>query len=361
MIQQLLDQKVKSYPRISVVIVNWNRRDMLVECLQSLANQTLPPFEVIVVDNGSTDGSVEAARKCLELRVCVICNTANKGFCEANNQGFAAATGDLFALLNNDAVADPRWLEELAEAFTDASDVGMAASKILVYDQRDKIDKVGHLIYWDGQNRGRGTGEQDHGQYDKVEEVLWPDGCAAMYRREMIEEIGGFDEEFFAYADDAELGLRGRLAGWRAIYRPGARVFHRRGSTLGVYSSNRIQLIERNRILLVFKHFPWSLIWRNGWFYLGRMLAGATAAARGKGEAGKVPGLLPKLRLLLALLTGGLKSLPLIPSMLRKRRQFQPLRKLNNRQLMDLLRRYQIPLKELSEQANSSPSNPPTR
>lgn len=352
MIQQLLDQKVKSYPRISVVIVNWNRRDMLVECLQSLTRQTLPPFEVIVVDNASTDGSAEAALACQGVHVCLIRNTVNKGFCEANNQGFAVAKGGLFALLNNDAVAEPRWLEELAEAFADSPGVGMAASKILVYDQRDRIDKVGHLIYWDGQNRGRGTGERDHGQYDQVEEVLWPDGCAAMYRREMIEEIGGFDEEFFAYADDAELGLRGRLAGWRAIYRPQARVYHRRGSTLGVYSSNRIQLIERNRILLVFKHFPWSLIWRNGWFYLGRMLAGATAAAKGKGEAGKVPGILPKLRLAMALFKGALRSLPLIPSMLRKRKQFQPLRKLNNRQLMDLLRRYQIPLKDLSEQAN---------
>ncbi|BDC52294.1 hypothetical protein F183_A46090 [Bryobacterales bacterium F-183] len=325
---------------------------MLVECLQSLASQSLPPFEVIIVDNGSSDGSVEAARSCQSLPVRLICNTQNLGFCEANNQGFAAATGDLFALLNNDAVADPRWLEELAAAFDNAPKVGMAASKILVYDRRDTIDKVGHLIYWDGQNRGRGTGERDHGQYDQVEEVLWPDGCAAMYRREMIEEIGGFDEEFFAYADDAELGLRARLAGWGSIYRPGARVYHRRGSTLGVYSRKRIELIERNRILLVFKHFPWSLIWRNGWFYLRRIIAGANAAARGKGEAGKVPGLWPKLQVLFGLLSGACKALPLIPSMLRKRKQFQPLRKLNNQQLLNLLRQYQIPLKDLSEQAN---------
>ena len=95
----------------------------------------------------------------------------------------------------------------------------MAASKILVYEDPRRIDKAGHLIYPDGQNRGRGTGEFDTGQYDQVEEALWPDGCAAMYRRAMLDQIGGFDEDFFAYGDDAELGLRGRIAGWKCLVR----------------------------------------------------------------------------------------------------------------------------------------------
>ena len=98
--------------------------------------------------------------------------------------------------------------EKLASAFDGRPDVGMAASKILVHEDPRRIDKAGHLIYPDGQNRGRGSGELDEGQYDRVEEILWPDGCAAMYRRAMLDQIGGFDEDFFAYADDAELGLR---------------------------------------------------------------------------------------------------------------------------------------------------------
>jgi len=101
----------------------------------------------------------------------------------------------------------------------------MAASKILVWESRETIDKAGHLIYPDGQNRGRGAGELDRGQYGQVEETAWPDGCAAMYRKEMLDRIGGFDEDFFAYADDAELGLRGRLAGWRCLYMPDAVVY----------------------------------------------------------------------------------------------------------------------------------------
>ncbi len=353
MIQQLLGQKVQSTTRISVIVVTWNRRELLAECLQSLAAQTLLPVEIVVVDNGSTDGSVEMVKLFQKVPIRLICNTENHGFCAANNQGFAAASGDLFALLNNDAVADPDWLAELAQAFgTGREQVGMAASKILVYSQRDKIDKVGHLIYWDGQNRGRGSGETDIGQYGNVEEVLWPDGCAAMYRRELIDEIGGFDEDFFAYADDAELGLRARLAGWTCLYMPAAKVFHHRGSTLGVYSSIRIELIERNRILLVWKLFPWSLIWLNGWFYLLRVLAGVFAASKGRGEASKVLGFLPKLRLGMALIRGAFRSLPLIPKMLSKRRQFRPLRRLSNRELWRLLRRYRISLKTLSENSN---------
>ena len=194
-------------------------------------------FEVVVVDNGSKDGSLEMlAREFTTgqpFRLKIIRNSENKGFCAANNQGLAAAGGQLLALLNNDAEAEPGWLTALAAIFHDNPDVGMAASKILVHEDPTKIDKAGHLIYPDGQNRGRGSGELDIGQYDKIEEILWPDGCAAMYRGKMLDQIGGFDEDFFAYADDAELGLRARIAGWRCLYVPRAVVRHHRGSTYG--------------------------------------------------------------------------------------------------------------------------------
>ncbi len=346
---------VSDRPDISVIVVNWNRRELLRACLESLARQREADFELIVVDNGSEDGSAEMVERDFcgrpDLRVRLIRNPINRGFCSANNQGIAAARAPFIALLNNDAEADPHWLAALRRCFDGRPQVGMAASKILVYEDPVRIDKAGHLIYLDGQNRGRGSGEIDQGQYDRLEETLWPDGCAAMYRKAMLEEIGGFDEDFFAYGDDAELGLRARLAGWTCLYTPEAVVRHHRGATLGLTSTRRLELIERNRVLLAVKLFPWSLLWLNVPFYVARLAAGAVAAVRGKGEISRYPGSKGKLRAAWALLKGDLAALRLIPRMLVKRRRLRTIRKLTPGQLRRLLLAYRIPLRALSEQA----------
>lgn len=350
-IQQL---RFQAAPLITVVVVNWNRRDLLRACLESLRKQTGIHFEIIVVDNGSDDGSAGMVERDFaggDSQVRIIRNRENRGFCAANNQGIESAAGKLVALLNNDAEADPGWLAALSRAFEQGPDVGMAASKILMYDDPRLIDKAGHLIYPDGQNRGRGTGAPDDGRFDEPCEILWPDGCAAMYRKDMLAGIGGFDEDFFAYADDAELGLRARIAGWRCLYVPDARVRHHRGSTLGILSTTRLQLIERNRVLLAIKLFPWSLLWLNGAYYMARLAAGAWAAFRGVGEATLFPGLMGKITLLKSLLLGDLKALPLIPRMLRKRREIRKIRKLAPSQVKDLILSHSIPLVELSGKA----------
>ena len=180
-------------PDISVAVVNWNRREYLRVCLQSLAAQRGADFEVIVVDNGSSDGSAGMARSEFGATVHRK-NQTNLGFCAANNQAFAAARGQFVALLNNDAEAAPDFLANLRRVFDEGPDIGMAAAKVLVWEDPRRIDKVGNLIYPDGQNRGRGTGEIDNGQFDRMEDCLWPDGCAAMYRKAMLDSIGGFDE-----------------------------------------------------------------------------------------------------------------------------------------------------------------------
>jgi GT2 family glycosyltransferase len=335
-------------------VVNWNRRELLRACLESLARQTHPSFEVVVIDNGSDDQSAELVKTLVPTypkTLRLISNPDNRGFCAANNQGFAASQSEFVALLNNDAEADPQWLEALERVIRSSEDTGMAASKILVWEDPTRIDKVGHLMYPDGQNRGRGTGQIDRGQFDRVEETLWPDGCAAMYRRAMLNEIGGFDEEFFAYADDAELGLRGRIAGWTCLFAPDAVVRHHRGATLGLGSARRLTLIERNRVLLAVKLFPWNLLWLNGVYYATRIGAGLWAALRNKGELRRYSGPTGKLSAAVALLTGTMSALPLIPSMLRKRRAFRPRHRLTPRQIRSLLLRHRITLREISEQA----------
>ena len=353
--QQDAGQTPSSGVAISVVVVNWNRGELLRACLRSLAAQIgVGSFEIILVDNGSTDNSIaviEDFKSASGIPVQVIRNERNLGFCAANNQGIRAAHGEFIALLNNDAEAEPQWLEAMWSAVCDKPDFGMVASKILVYEDPRKIDKAGHLIYLDGQNRGRGSGEIDTGQYDRVEEVLWPDGCAALYRKAMIDDIGGFDEDLFAYGDDAELGMRARIAGWRCVYVPRAVVRHHRGSTLGLLSSRRVELIERNRLLLAIKHFPLSLLWLNGFYWLARIAAGVSAALRGRGEAGRFPGVSGKLRLATALLKGILQALILTPRTLRKRRSMRRLRRLTPKQIRQLLLQYKIPLRTLTEQA----------
>ena len=339
---------------LSVIVVNWNRRELLRAALESLARQTAPSFEVVVVDNGSDDGSAAlvdklAASYPVPLRL--IRNAENRGFCAANNQGIAASDSEWIALLNNDAEANPEWLAALETVGRTDPEVGMVASKILVWEDPRRIDKAGHLMYPDGQNRGRGTGQLDQGQFDRVEETLWPDGCAALYRRAMLEDIGGFDEDFFAYADDAELGLRGRTAGWMCLYAPGAVVRHHRAATLGLSSRRRVTLIERNRVLLAVKLFPWNLLWLNGAYYLARIAGGLWASLRNRGELRNYPGAKGKLTAATGLVLGWWQALPLIPRMLRKRRALRSKRRLTTAQVRRLLLRHRISLREISEQA----------
>jgi len=288
-----------------------------------------------VVDNGSDDGSAEMAEQ--EFAARVIRNRVNRGFCAANNQGIAASQGEFIALLNNDAEAEPDWLAELYRACSRGERTGMAASKILVWEDPERIDKVGHLIFPDGQNRGRGSGARDQGQYDREEEVLWPDGCAAMYRRAMLDEIGGFDEDLFAYGDDAELGLRARISGWTCWYAPRAVVRHHRGSTMGKGSAARLKLIERNRVLLAVKLFPWSLLLLNPFYFVLRLAAGAAAAGRGAGDTAHFPGIAGKLKMVGAIAAGDLEALALVPRMLRKRGELARVRRLSPREVRSLI------------------------
>lgn len=334
---------------VAVVVVNLNRKILLEACLESLCHQTLAPAQVILVDNGSVDGSVAMATERFgsRLPLQIIENKNNHGFCRANNQGIERVNQPLVALLNNDAEADPEWLASLVSAMGQAP-VGMVASKIVVYADPARIDKVGHLIYPDGQNRGRGSGQTDVGQFDRREEALWPDGCAALYRKELFDQIGGFDEDFFAYADDAELGLRARIAGWDCVYEPNARVRHHRGATLGVASARRLALIERNRILLAVKLFPLRLLVLNPLYYALRLAAGAWASLGNRGETKHYAGMSGKLRMIAGLAQGDWEALRMLPATWRKRKEIERFRKRSDAEIIELLNKHRISLRELS-------------
>lgn len=337
-------------PLISIIVLNWNGLGFLHECFASLEKQTWRNKEFILVDNGSTDGSrellIEWAARLPRARTILL--KTNTGFCKGNNIAFAEAQGEWIALCNSDAVAEPNWLEELMRYGDISKGVGMLASKILFQNPAHVIDKAGHLIYWDGQNRGRGTMEADVGQYDTAEEILWPDACAALYHRRVFEETGGFDETFFAFGDDADLGMRARLLGWSAWYVPTAVVHHRHSASFGAYSPLKVMLVERNRVLLAVKNFPWPLLLQNPFWTSRRLFWNAYGAFRGKGSAGRFLEANGWRQIIVNVLWSYFSAMRLLPDALRKRRIIQKTRRISDRDTLGLLRRFQIDVRELT-------------
>jgi GT2 family glycosyltransferase len=272
---------------VSVIVVNWNGEAYLAECVDSLIEQTYPRTEIIVVDNASTDGSVRLLTERYGGKIRLVLNQTNLGFTGGNNAGMVVAAGAYVLLINNDAVADSEWVSRLIrEAETDER-IGMCASKIVSYDDPSVIDSTGLLLASDGLGRGRGRLERDTGQFNEPEEVLIPSGCAGLYRKAMLDEVGLFDEQFFMYCDDVDLGLRGRVAGWRCRYVPDAVVRHRYSKSAGRYSLRKVFLVERNRVWVMLKSYPWSLVALSLPWTAVRLWWHVYAAWRGRGGAGR--------------------------------------------------------------------------
>jgi hypothetical protein len=262
-------------PHISIVIVNWNGRHFLKQCLDSVLRQTYRHYDVYLIDNASTDGSVEFVEnnytgEINSGRLKVVKNNKNYGFAEGNNIGIREAMKNpdvrYIATLNADTIATEQWLEKLVAAAVAEENVGMAQGKILLMD-RKRIDSTGILFYRSGTWWDRGEGEVDAGQYDSQGEIFGVCAAAALYKREMLEEAATngefFDRDFFGYVEDIDLSIRCRLRGWKAIYVPDAVVYHHRGGTTGPASTFLIYHTARNDLLLMFKVMPAGFIVSN--------------------------------------------------------------------------------------------------
>ncbi len=309
--------------KISVVIPNWNGEKFLRGCLQSLREQTFKDFEVILVDNASTDGSVALVeREFPEVRVLRL--PRNTGLTGGANAGIRDARGEVIALLNNDAEAHPRWLEALWSALERHPEAGMAASKILLYDRREIINSAGDFYRIDGIPGNRGVWEEDEGQYDREEYVFGACGGAAAYRKAMLEKIGLFDEEMFMYCEDVDLAWRAQIAGYRCVYTPEAIVYHRLSATGGGKLASFYN--GRNFIYVLAKDYPGSLF-RKYWPLILRAQLRITAEAlkAWRGEAAR------------ARIKGQLAGLRVIPRALSKRRAVYSLRRVPDDYLESLL------------------------
>ena len=247
-------------PRVQVVIPNWNGCHLLGPCLDALRKQEYQDFQVTVVDNGSEDESLSfLASQYPEVHV--IGNALNRGFAPAVNQGIRAGCSCLVALLNNDTVVDAAWLSALVAAADAYTDVGMFACKLVLSADPTTIDSAGICVDRLGFAWDRCGGAEDTSAGDGVVEVFGPSGGAALYRREMLEDVGLFDEDFFAYLEDVDLAWRARARGWCCLYVPGARVIHHHSATAREGSPFKSFQLGRNKVWLLFKNYPVRRLW----------------------------------------------------------------------------------------------------
>ncbi len=254
---------------------------MFIECLAALEQQTCRDFEVVVVDN-SGEGRVRR-HGISGPQVKVIEAGRNIGFGAAINMAWRAASAPYLATLNDDACPHSGWLEALLSAMESSADVGMCASQVRLA-RRDALDSAGMLLCADGSSKQRGHGEAP-GEYLTPAEVLLPSASAALYRGKMLAETGLFDEEFFLYCEDTDLGLRARWAGWKCLYVPDAVVEHRYSATVGRASPLKAYFVERNRLLMIAKTFPLGMLWKAPFVSLARYGWHAISAAGGTGAA----------------------------------------------------------------------------
>ena len=308
---------------VSVVIPNWNGEVFLPTCLESLRRQTYQDFEVIVVDNASTDGSLRLLRESYpEVRALAL--SRNGGFTGAVNEGIRQARGEIIALLNNDTEADPAWLAELVRAFAEHPEVTFCASKLLLFDRRDILHSAGDFYRIDGIPGNRGVWQRDEGQFDQAFEVFGACGGAAAYRRSLFDDVGLFDEDLWMYCEDVDLNLRARSAGHHCRFVPTARIYHRLSASGGGPLAS--YYCGRNFVEVALKNLPGGLLRKHALALLGAQirLAGESLAHL------REPAARARLR-------GQLAALRRLPATLGKRRTVAARRRVSAADLERLL------------------------
>jgi len=320
----------------------------LAECLRSLEAQTFGDFEIVVIDNSGA-GLVQTP--CGRARV--ISNSRNLGFGSAVNQAARGSSTPYLVALNDDAIADPQWLERLVEAAKSNPRAGMFASQVRLPKAEIPggavtLDSAGMLIAADGTGKQRGH-QQPPEHFEAAPESLFPSGSAALYRRTMLDEIGLFDESFFIYCEDVDLGLRARWAGWECVYVPGAIVEHGYSQSAGRASPLKAYYVERNRLYTILKNFPLGLLVRAPFASVVRYLWHVISLDTGKGKtvefrrSGHTFALLPFL-----VVRAHASALLRLPRLLAERGRIRKARKIDTREFTRLLARHAISLRQVA-------------
>lgn len=241
-------------PEVTIIIPNYNGRTLLENCIKTLERQTCQNFLLLVVDNGSTDGSVEVKSDVIAMEMIALME--NTGFCGAVNIGIRHTKTPYFILLNNDTEVDEDFVEHLLSGIRESEDIFSCGAMMIDYHNRELIDNAGDYYTALGWAVARGKGRAI-GKYDKPRDVFSCCGGASIYRRDIVEKIGVLDENHFAYLEDVDLGYRARIHGYRNRYIPKARVCHVGSATTGTrYNEKKVFLAARNSIYLIYKNMP---------------------------------------------------------------------------------------------------------
>lgn len=251
---------------VSIVIVNWNGKKVLPMCLDALSRQTWKSFHVVVVDNGSTDGSAECLSR-YNRGIELVRLPSNMGFCRANNIALRRIATPYVALLNNDAYPSPQWLEALVNGLERHPEAGFAASKLLFYDAKGFIDRAG-----DGYTKA-GVGYlrarwASYSEYSEEEMVFGASAAAALYRTEMLQHVGLFDEDFFLLHEDVDLSFRAQLMGFRCVYVPDAVAYHGVSSSIMRDSPTSVYYGQRNLEWVYLKNIPSKIMLKTVWLHI---------------------------------------------------------------------------------------------
>jgi len=314
---------------ISIIIPNLNGLEHLKVCYDSLLQQSVKDFKIILVDNNSSDDSVKFTERNYP-EIVVIKLNSNTGFAKAVNTGiiysFENYNSDFVLLLNNDTECDKHFLEEMLKGFKEKN-VGSVACKMLNFYDRKKIDDAGDFIKSKGSPYARGNEEIDTGQYDKKEYIFGACAGAAMYRKEVFDTVGFFDEDFFAYYEDVDFSFRLQSAGYKCFYNPGAICYHKRGATTISMSEFQTMLCEKNLIAVRIKNYPLSTFIKSFPFFQLVRIQRYYRFYRDHSS-----------KLFWAAVKGYVKGLSEIPKSLKKRKEIQKNKKVNIEYLESIFR-----------------------
>lgn len=256
--------KENNHPLVSIVILNWNGKEHLQECIDSVIKSLYSPLEIILADNGSTDGSIEFVKSHFPS-VIILENKENLGYAEGNNRGIGIAHGKYVVTLNNDVVVEPDWLDKPVEYLENDPQIGSISCRQMSYYNHSIIDGLFHypspeLIF----NRaGHGKTYNSNITFSMPGFVIAPNGGSAVYRKDLLLNLGGFDKDFFAYHDESDLGMRAFLDGWKCLYVPESIVFHKIGASFNKTRGKAKFYHERNRIWFLYKYFPFKFLLKN--------------------------------------------------------------------------------------------------